>query len=539
MKKAKTLFAILFSCWFCCSAGTDVDSVQRELEQALRDRERFEQHKLRKIEGIKRNLKRNPVIAQQADLLFQLIQEYRKYQIDSAIRYTLQYKDVVERLQDPERINQASILLARLLSSAGKFIESGNLLRQIERDSLSVALLPDYFDAFLAFNSHYGQSSNTEHYFTQSEIYRDSLLTVLDSSSLDYNMALATKCLFHHEADKAREILSHLLRETTDNQRERAVIAYLMGIIYKNEGDIEKQCYYFTVSAITDIKQVVKDNASLQSLALCYYETGDIDKAFTFIQKAIDDAVFSNVRYRTLENSSFYSIINASFQEKEAEQKRVLRQNLIIISALTILLMLVLFALYQQIKKLKIARADLHNANQALQHLNEQLLHVNTDLSEANHIKEEYIAQFFDICSSYIDKIEEQRAAIRKKFARGQLDDIGKMLKSQDVVKHELEDLYRNFDVIFLNLYPSFLDDFNKLLRPEEHMTTNKGELNTELRIFALIRLGITDSAKIASFLRYSLRTVYNYRVKVRNKVAGSKDEFEAKIRDIGTIRSF
>src|SRR5690606_41425271 len=102
-------------------------------------------------------------------------------------------------------------------------------------------------------------------------------------------------------------------------------------------------------------------------------------------------AVFSNVRYRTLENSSFYSIINASFQVKEAEQKRVLRQNLIIISALTISLMLVLFVLYQQIKKLKIARADLHNANQVLQTLNEQLLHVNTDLSEANHIKEEYI----------------------------------------------------------------------------------------------------------------------------------------------------
>src|SRR5690606_40082145 len=200
-----------------------------------------------------------------------------------------------------------------------------------------------------------------------------------------------------------------------------------------------------------------------------------------------DDAVFSNVRYRTLENSSFYSIINASFQEKEAEQKRVLRQNLFIISGLTLLLMLLLFVLYQQIKKLKIVRTDLHNANQALQHLNEQLLHVNTDLSEANHIKEEYIAQFFDICSSYIDKIEEQRAAIRKKFTQGQFDDIGKMLKSQDVVKHELEDLYRNFDVIFLNLYPSFIDDFNKLLRPDRKSTRlNSSHVKISYAVFCL-----------------------------------------------------
>lgn len=529
----------LFCCAICSTVSAHVDSVQRELTHVLLAKERFEQNKLRKIEVLKNSLRRTQTLEQKQDILLRIIHEYRKYQIDSAIRYTQQYKNVAEITQDPIRTNRATILLARLLSSAGKFIESGNLLEQINRDSLPKELLPAYFDAFTEFNSHYGQSSNTELYFARSEMYRDSLLSALDSVSLNYNIALATKFLFHNETEKARDILMQLLRQTTDDQPERAIIAYLMGIIYKGEGDIENQLYYFTISAITDVKQVVKDNASLQSLALCYYEIGDIDKAFTFIQKAIDDAVFCNVRYRTLENSSFYSIINASFQEKEAEQKRILWQNLLIISVLTLLLMALLFVLYKQIKKLKATRADLHNANQALQYLNEQLLQVNTDLSEANHIKEEYITQFFDICSNYIDKIEEQRVSIRKKFAQGQYDDISKMLKSQDFVKHELEDLYRNFDVIFLNLYPSFIDDFNKLLRAEERMQLDRGELNTELRIFALIRLGITDSAKIAAFLRYSLRTVYNYRVKVRNKVAGSKDEFEDKIRDIGTIRAF
>jgi len=535
----KILFFLLFSSSLCLSTAAELDSVQRQLTQVLRNSERFEQNKLRKIEGLKSSLRRAQAIEQKQEILLQLIQEYRKYQIDSAISYTQQYRHVAERQQDPEDMNRASILLARLLSSAGKFIESGTILRQIDRDSLPAELLPVYFDAFMEFHSHYGQSSNTESYFAESEHYRDSLLSVLDTSSVNYHIASATKYLFHYQAEPAKEILLRLLRQTTDDQPERAMVAYLLGVIYKNEEDIEKQLYYFSISAITDIKQVVKDNASLQSLALCYYETGNIDQAFLFIQKAIDDAVFSNVRYRTLENSSFYSIINASFQEKEAEQKRALRENLWIISVLTLLLMMVLFILFQQIKKLKAARADLHEANQALQHLNEKLRLVNTDLSEANHIKEEYIAQFFDICSSYIDKIEEQRASIRKKFAQGHYEDIGKMLKSQDFVKHELEDLYRNFDVIFLNLYPSFIDDFNKLLRPEERIDLSRDELNTELRIFALIRLGITDSAKIASFLRYSLRTVYNYRVKVRNKVAGSKDEFEDQIRDIGTIRSF
>src|SRR5690606_39200858 len=189
-------------------------------------------------------------------------------------------------------MNRASILLARLLSSAGKFIESGTILRQIDRDSLPAELLPVYFDAFMEFHSHYGQSSNTESYFAESEHYRDSLLSVLDTSSVNYHIASATKYLFHYQAEPAKEILLRLLRQTTDDQPERAMVAYLLGVIYKNEEDIEKQLYYFSISAITDIKQVVKDNASLQSLALCYYETGNIDQAFLFIQKAIDDAVF-------------------------------------------------------------------------------------------------------------------------------------------------------------------------------------------------------------------------------------------------------
>jgi DNA-binding CsgD family transcriptional regulator len=537
--KIKLLFSVLFFGWFCCSAQTALDSVQRELEYVLRTSQQFEQHKRRKIEAIKSNLRSEHTLEQRSDLLFQLIQEYRKYQIDSAIRYARQYKDIAERLKDSERTNRGAVLLVPLLSSAGKFIEAGNLLGQIRGNSLSATLLPDYFNAFIFFNSHYGQSSNTAYYFKQSKIYRDSLLFVLDSSSLDYKIVSATKCLYQNEVEKARNILQPLLSQTTEHQPERALIAYLMGAIYKNKGDVEKQLYYFSISAITDIKLAVKDNASLQSLALCYYETGDIDRAFTFIQQAIDDAMFSNMRVRTLKSSSFYTIINAAFQKKEAEQKQVLWKNLLIISTLTLLLVAVLLVLYKQIKKLKAARVDLHNTNHALQHLNKQLLQVNTDLSEANFIKEEYIAQFFDICSSYIDKIEEQRSVILKKFAQKQYDDISKMLKSQDFVRQEQENLYRNFDVIFLNLYPSFIEDFNGLLRPEERMHLNPGELNTELRIFALIRLGITDSAKIASFLRYSLRTVYNYRVKVRNKVAGSKDEFEDKIRNIGTIRSF
>ena len=191
-----------------------------------------------------------------------------------------------------------------------------------------------------------------------------------------------------------------------------------------------------------------------------------------------------------------------------------------------------------QMKRLSVIRKQLYRTNQELKKLNQDLQDSNNSLEEANHVKEEYIARFFDQCSEYIEKLENYRKSLNAKAKNNQLDDLFKMIKSTTLVETELEELYQNFDSIFLNIYPSFIQEFNALLLPEEQIVPKAGELlNTELRIFALIRLGITDSIKIANFLRYSLRTVYNYRTKVRNKAAGSREEFEEIVKKIGAFR--
>lgn len=543
MLRLLSYILILLTCASCFNSqavSPDLLQVQKELDQVMMKRGEFEQIKLERIEGLRDDLFAIGKLSLKVDILLQLIDEYKKYQIDSAIKYTLELIQVGKALNDDTVFTQGSIFLSSLYSSSGKFIESEQILKDIKRNAVPASLTSEYFKALVEFNSHYGQLSNNEQYFKRSEIYRDSLLSILDSTTIDYKIAIATKYLYNNNSSKrAESILLNLLEKTNDQQVERALIAYLLGVFYKNENDLDKQLIYFARSAIVDVKNVVKDNASLQSLSLSYYEEGDIDKAFLFIQEAINDADFSNVRYRTLENTGFYSIINSSFQKKESDQKRALLVNLSIISVLTILLMVAFFILYLQLKKVKAMRTDLKVANLGLKELNEKLLGLNLELSESNHIKEEYIAQFFDICSNYINKLDDYRRFILRKFATKEYEDVNKLLKSQDFIKNELDDLYRNFDVIFLNLYPSFIQDFNNLLRAEEQINLKPDELlNTELRVFALIRLGITDSAKIAGFLRYSLRTVYNYRVKVRNKVEGSKDEFEEKVRVIGDLRS-
>lgn len=515
------------------------DSVERELKKVLGRKIEFEKDKLLKIFEIKERLRLRNAPSDRYQLLQNLYDEFKTYQIDSAIFYVNENKKIAQQLKDPILINEVDIQLAGLYSSAGRFIESNQILKGIPRQSLSSEQEADYYRAYSDFYSHYGQSTNHYQYFTKSEVYRDSLLNVLPKDSKEYRINSATRALFGNNFDKAESELKQLLQEYKDPQHERAVIAYLLGLLYKNKGDQENEIYYLGQSAITDIKNTVKDNASMQSLALVYFERNEIDKAYLFIQQAMEDALFCNVRFRTIENSSFYPIINSAFQEKELANKNQLKTFLYIISLMSILLLVAFIVLYMQMKRLKRTRRDLKTLNNELQGLNGQLLKVNQDLQESNHIKEEYMAQFFELCSAYIDKLDNTRKGILKKLSNNQLDELNKELKSQDFIKTELDDLYHNFDVIFLNLYPSFIQEFNKLLKPEEQLTLKHDELlNSELRIFALIRLGISDSTKIARFLRYSLRTVYNYRVKVRNKVLGTKEDFDEQIKEIGNIKT-
>ena len=189
-------------------------------------------------------------------------------------------------------------------------------------------------------------------------------------------------------------------------------------------------------------------------------------------------------------------------------------------------------------RRLYRVKEELSQANGLLRKLNDELNGKNQQLLDSNDVKEQYIARFFDFCSTYIDKLEDYRKSLKKLFQDRRFDDLGKRLKSTSMFESELDELYRNFDAIFLSLYPSFVEDFNALLVEEERIVPKTGDLlNKELRIYALLRLGITDSAKIASFLRCSLSTVYNYRTKVRNKAAISREAFEKEVMEIGTSR--
>lgn len=548
MKKTANLlcFLLLITTTISAKGIYNKDSLYHVLDKTMQAKEYFITQKKQKIDFYKQMLNADYIdLSQRYSINKQLFDEYEKYQSDSALFYLKKNKEIALQLNSTEMATETDIKIASIYSTVGLFVESKDILNKISGKDLSPSLLSDYYETYSLYYDHYGQNNDDHTYYKMSELYRDSLLASLpDTTSLKSKILYAEDYFYKKKVEQAEQMLIEILDTTTNQNKERAFIAYLLGAISKDRGDSEMQEQYFMISAIADITNAIKNHASLQGLALTYYKNGNIDRAYTFMKSAIDDALFCNVRYRASEGLSSYPFINASYQAKEAEQKQQLTLYLICISILLSFLIVALFYVYKQMKRVSKIRKELYQSsvklidlNQEMKETNLQLKEMNLQLSEVNLVKEEYIAQFFDLCSAYIDKMEDYRLSLNKLAINKQLPELFQKLKSTSFIDEEAEDLYNKFDSIFITLYPSFVIDFNALLKEEEQIILKPNELlNTELRIFALIRLGITDSAKIAKFLRYSLSTIYNYRTSARNKAIVSRNEFEKLIMKIGAI---
>lgn len=521
----------------------DLKAISDFLDYVIDNKDIYVEQKEQEINSLKKLLKKDDA---SQEYIFEINQklaaEYKKYKLDSAIHYAEKAKQIAEILDTPRLKHISDLNMASLYSYSGRFRESESILKTIDKKQLSKDLLANYYEVYLRFFEHYAAVSNQSKYSKQMGLYRDSLMSVLDPSSFTYKINIIHRYLSNGEIEETEKLLMNLLETEGIDTPEYALITHYLGSVSRRKGEPEEEKKYYMLSAIADIKNAIKENASFQRLALIYYDSGDIAKAFKYTQTAIEDAVFSGVQFRTAEMSGFYSIINASYQAKEAKTNSKLKTYLILISILSFFLILLVVYVYKQMKKVSAIKEQLSVTNNKLIDLNNELNEkndllndTNTQLSEANLVKEQYIAQFFNLCSTYIDKMEDYRKALYKVGINRQYEELMKRLKSTSVVDNELDELYTHFDSIFLSLYPTFVSDFNDLLAEDEKIIMkSENMLNKELRIYALLRLGITDSVKISNFLRCSMSTIYNYRTKMRNKAAISREEFEEMVMKIG-----
>jgi hypothetical protein len=344
--------------------------------------------------------------------------------------------------------------------------------------------------------------------------------------------------------DEALEINDKRLQGIKEFSPQYAMIMFNRSLVFRKKGDIENEKICLALSSISDIQSVIKDNASIQILANILKREEDINHAYKYISYALTNARTFKTRLRSSNLVNIQDIIEKAYHEQSEKQKQNLHRYLVMISILFLFLVFSVFFIYKQMKKMVIINECAKNANADLTLLNKQLLDMNFQLDktnsnarEANHIKEEYIGYFLSICIEYIDKIDNYRKMVNKMLRERQYEDLFLLTKSTSLKEDELKDFFTNFDTMFVHLFPNFVEKFNDLLLDDAKIILKKGEiLNTELRIYALIRLGIDSSVKISNYLGYSVNTIYNYRTKIKNKAIIPREDFERTVSQIETF---
>ncbi len=480
-------------------------------------------------EGRIARLKRQVLDTDTANISFfrwngEIYKEYKAYICDSAIHYLRVNLDWAERYGRQDAALETRLELAHLMASAGMYEEAAELLRQTDKASLPSHLLPDYYNAchklYTELSFYTLDDSFKKHYQALATHYDDSLMQVLLPSSPLYLERRETREAAAGHPDEALSINDTRLAHAKPNTPEYALVTYQRSLLYRRLGNREEEKRYLALSALTDIRLSITDHASLWNLAELLYEEGDMEHAYRYIRFSWDETNRYNARSRSLQTAGILSLIDLTYQAMREKQNDRLRLYLWLISALIVLLVVAVGFIYRQMQRLSAARNKLEHANEQLQ--------------LSNNIKEEYVGRFMNLCSVYINRLDTYRRMVNKKISAGQMEELLKMVRSREVLDAGLKELYDNFDTAFLHLFPDFVDEFNDLLQPEERIVLRKGELlNTELRIFALIRLGIDDSSQIAEFLRYSVNTIYNYRAKVKNKARISREDFEMRLMQI------
>lgn len=563
-RKIIALLFLLMGCTFLNAApySEKIKELLVRLDSLIAQKNTFAMLKEAKIAQLHKLRKDVRTLEERYWLNKNLYDEYCVYNVDSAMNYVAGNLDIVYKQNDKYRQMEWKIKKSFLLAATGLLKEAQDELDGVSGGSLPKELLVDYYGQMLYLYSHFNQYTGSEmgtlheHYAQLERVYKDSLNMVLtpeDPLFLWYKgqVVQGTDSMYVFK----ERLQKGILNSAFDTRRD-AMNAYVLACFYRESDEQENYLTYLIYSAMADVRISNKDIASLEELAGVLFSLGDIDHAYVYMSYCLQNALAYRNRVRVVGISAVQDTIHQIYQERNQRQEARLRMYLVLVSVLSLISLFAFLYIYKQMKRLKQSRQQLNEANNRLNKhveelskmhgqvaetnvqltsLNEQLRDTNNQLRESNYVKEEYIGYVFSICSNYISKLDEYRKNINRKLKANQLEDVKALTDTHSMAQNELKEFYHNFDAIFLHIYPDFVSDFNALLHPDEQIVLKDGELlNTELRIYALVRLGITDSVKIAEFLHYSPQTVYNNRLKTRNKAIIPREEFAAVVRSLG-----
>lgn len=502
-------------------AHAQVDTLLTQLNKAIDEKVVYEKEKQQRLKKYHHQLAgiARGNLEQQFRVQSRLAEEYKTFNYDSAFTSVQRLQQMARTMHDSVRIAYARNQLGLVLLSSGLFKETLDSLASQSMHHLPDSIRIDYY--FIMGRTYYDlvdfelDRFFTPHYITMGNSYLDSAKHLCRPGSYMFTYLKALRNLKNENSQEAFSDLNQLLARKDLSLHQVAVVASTLSYFYVSREQPEQAMHLLALASIADIKNATKETTAISSLAQLLYMKGDIKNAYVFIQQAMDDALFYGARQRKVHVGATLRMIAAEQLTHVDEQRRIWLIYSSLVTVLVILVVFFAYVTYKQLKKRKIAEKA---------------------LQESNKIKEEYIGYYFNANSEYLGKIEAFKKSIELKLATRKMDDI-KMTVNNINLKKEREELYSSFDAIFLKLFPDFVTVFNSFFAEENKIVLKEGQLlNTELRIFALIRMGIHDNEKIAKILDYSINTIYNYKARVKGKSLLPNEEFEKKIMQIHAL---
>lgn len=373
------------------------------------------------------------------------------------------------------------------------------------------------------------------HYETLRNDYEKAMMPLLSKDNDVYCETRQNQLTTQGKAREALHFNDQWLKRTPSGSHDYAMVTLYRYLAYKALGDTTRMLYWVTQSVINDIRLGVTDQGSIWELSNQLMLSGDLQRAYRYISYASQCANTFGARQRKWQVAPLMASLAGQYKSASESSHQRLTVSLCALSVLFVIALVLLLLTIKQRNHIRRTRNLLYQSNANLQESNTRLADSNIRLADSNRVKEEYIGQFLELCSLYVNRIDKIKKRTARYLKNKQYVELERILHSKESNDEDASELYKSFDSAFIHLFPHFVEDINALLRPETQLSVEKdGQLSTSIRIFALIRLGINDSSKIAEFLHYSVNTIYNYRARVKKGAIGDKEDFEEKVKMIG-----
>ena len=471
------------------------------------------------------------------ELEMNIAREFFAFSFDSTQFYLKHCQELAQNvLDDQDLYNEASVQLGHLYAKAGSYLEASQLLYGgIDTTTFSPSLMAEYvWDLYDFSKDLAGNSGMVEKLsIPRDSAFRPRLYQLLPKDSDRWRSVLRDDFMEQGRLASADSVNRLLLSTVKPEERNYAIFAFFQSEIENMRGNQPERIAWLIRSAECDIVNAVKDYASLTMVAQNILPV-DVDRSFRYLRMAQEDAVLYNAKLRPWQISRFLMEVEDAYAVRQDRQSKTSVFSSILLAVLVLVLSLITYFLVARSRKLSRMQKALAESNVQLAAANEELSVLNRRISKADKVKDAYIMDFLQGLSEQVALIRTQDNRFRNLLKQGKSDQLFRELAISERSEKALEDFYRKFDETFLGLYPDFVEQFNALLQEDARIVPPAGRLTTELRIFALIRLGVDDSKKIAAMLDYSVSTIYNYKVSVKNAALGDRDKFEEQVKMIG-----